>query len=108
MTGGDTANAKIIAVHEPEDSRITGRGNDKGLAAACADDPQRLLTDGDICSSSASEAYVWHGDSAQLIWDAPVTADMLLLWPAGSASVAGTSDSEGGSRSAASSLMTAP
>ena len=59
-------------------------------SAACGDDPQRLLTDGDICSSPSSETYIWAGDQARLTWDAPVTADMLMLWPAPGESVTGT------------------
>ena len=63
---------------------------DLTAAAVCGDDPQRLLTDGDICSASSSEAYAWPGDHAQLTWDTPVNADMLMLWPACGASLAGT------------------
>ena len=58
-------------------------------SAVCGEDPQRLLTDGDICSAAASEAYVWPGDYARLTWDAPVTADMLMIWPARGMSVTG-------------------
>ena len=59
-------------------------------SASCSNDPSQLLTDGDICSSAASDAYVWPGDFTQLNWDTPVTADMLMLWPARGTAVSGT------------------
>ena len=59
-------------------------------AAACAEDPKGLLTDGDTCQAASSANYVWQGSQARFTWDAPVTADLLLLWPAAGAPVAGT------------------
>lgn len=59
-------------------------------SAACAGDPAGLLTDGDICQSSASEEYVWQGSEARMTWETPVTADMLLLWPARGERASGT------------------
>lgn len=58
--------------------------------AACDDDPEGLLRDGDTCQAAASVAYVWQGDAARFTWSEPVTADMLLLWPALGEPIAGT------------------
>lgn len=48
-----------------------------------------LLTDGDTCQSAASAAYVFSGSEAVFTWDAPVTADMLLVYPAMDAPISG-------------------
>ncbi len=50
--------------------------------AACARDAQGLLTDGDYCISAASEAYIWRGSSVSYRWDEPVSADLLIIYPA--------------------------
>lgn len=44
-----------------------------------------LLIDGDTCVSAASAAYAWKGAEAELVWDTPVDADMIVLYPAGGA-----------------------
>ena len=56
--------------------------------AAC-DESALLLTDGDTCQSAASEAYVFTGSEAEFTWDAPVTADMLLVYPAQETALSG-------------------
>lgn len=58
--------------------------------ATCEADPDGLLRDGDTCQADASADYAWPGSEAGFAWDAPVRADMLLLWPAGGGAVAGT------------------
>ena len=63
--------------------------------AECADDPDGLLTDGDICQAKSSEAYVFAGTDAAFTWDAPVTADMLLIWPALGETISGTATIDG-------------
>lgn len=52
-------------------------------------DHAALLTDGDTCQSAASSAYVFSGSEARFTWDAPVTADMLLVYPAQDQSISG-------------------
>lgn len=48
-----------------------------------------LLTDGDTCQSAASAAYVFSGSEAVFTWEAPVTADMLLIYPAQNTAISG-------------------
>ena len=48
-----------------------------------------LLTDGDTCQSAASSAYVFTDSEAHFAWDAPVNADMLLIYSAGGAKLTG-------------------
>ena len=67
---------------------------DLGLAnhmtSAKSDTPDaQLLTDGDTCQSVASEAYTFTSSEASFSWDAPVTADMLLIYPAQGKAIAG-------------------
>ena len=64
-------------------------------AARCADDSDGLLRDGDTCQAAASADYVWQGGEARFTWDAPVAADMLLLWPALGEKLAGTATVDG-------------
>lgn len=49
-----------------------------------------LLTDGDTCQAASSAAYVYAGKEATFTWDAPVTADMLLVYPALDQAITGT------------------
>jgi len=56
---------------------------------AAASEADALLADGDTCQSAASAAYVWTGETAAFAWDAPVTADMLLLYPAQGSAISG-------------------
>ena len=58
--------------------------------ALCAEDPDGLLRDGDTCLAASSAAYVWQGSEAHFTWAEPVTADMLLLWPALGEPISGT------------------
>lgn len=58
-------------------------------AAKSSDEHASLLTDGDVCLSAASDAYVFTGSESVFTWDTPVTADMLLIYPAQSAPVSG-------------------
>ncbi len=59
------------------------------MAKAACDAQTALLTDGDICHSASSAAYVYSGSEAEFTWDTPVSADMLLIYPALGASVSG-------------------
>ena len=59
------------------------------IAAAKTDEDAQLLADGDTCQSTASAAYVFTGSQAVFTWDAPVEADMLLIYPALGESVSG-------------------
>lgn len=60
------------------------------MASAKSETPDaQLLTDGDTCQSVASEAYTFTGSEAAFAWDAPVTADMLLIYPAHGKPIAG-------------------
>ena len=52
------------------------------MRTATVDEQTALLTDGDTCQSVSSAAYVYAGNEAEFTWDAPVTADMLLVYPA--------------------------
>ncbi len=55
------------------------------LPQAKADDPAAaLLTDGDYGISPASKAYCWRiaAQGVTFTWDAPVTADSIILYPA--------------------------
>lgn len=56
--------------------------------AVCSEDAL-LLTDGDTCQSIASDAYVFTGSEAEFTWEAPVTADMLLIHPAQGSALSG-------------------
>ncbi|MBE5800618.1 MAG: hypothetical protein E7321_11835, partial [Clostridiales bacterium] len=58
-------------------------------AASCGDEHAALLTDGDTCQSAASSAYTFSGSEAAFTWDAPVSADMLLIYPAQGAAISG-------------------
>jgi len=67
---------------------------DLGLAnhmttAASETENAALLTDGDTCQSAASAAYVFAGSEAHFQWDAPVSADMILIYPAQGAALSG-------------------
>jgi len=60
------------------------------MKTAKSDTPDaHLLTDGDTCQSIASEAYTFTAGEAAFAWDAPVTADMLLIYPAQGKAIAG-------------------
>ena len=52
----------------------------KGMV--CGQDPEGLLTDGDTCAAKNSERWIFEGDRAEFVWDEPVRADMLLIFPA--------------------------
>ena len=67
---------------------------DLGLAnhmttAASETENAALLTDGDTCQSAASASYVFDGSEARFTWDVPVSADMLLIYPAQGAAISG-------------------
>lgn len=59
------------------------------MLCANTDGQGALLTDGDTCQSASSGAYAFSGSEACFTWDAPVTADMLLLYPAQGQAVSG-------------------
>ncbi len=55
-----------------------GRQNLALLANAPA-----ALTDGDTCVSASSKAYAWQGVQADFSWPAPVTSELIQIYPAG-------------------------
>ncbi len=57
--------------------------------AACEEDVDGLLTDGDLCMREGSEAWVWRGNSAVFRWPEGVRADLLLIWPAMGEAISG-------------------
>ena len=57
--------------------------------AVPAEENAALLTDGDTCQSVASEAYTFTGSEASFTWDAPVSADMILIYPAQGSAISG-------------------
>ena len=57
--------------------------------ALSTDENAGLLTDGDTCQSVSSAAYTFSGSEAVFSWDAPVSADMLLIYPAQGSPLAG-------------------
>ena len=57
--------------------------------AACAEDPEKLLTDGDICSREGSAAWVWHGREINFTWPEGVTAELLMIYPAEGQAISG-------------------
>ena len=50
--------------------------------AVCGEDPDGLLTDGDLCSREGSAAWVWHGREMTFAWPEDVTAELLMIYPA--------------------------
>lgn len=60
------------------------------MQTAACDEAAALLTDGDTCQSASSAAYVFAGSEASFTWDSPVTADMLLIYPALDAAISGS------------------
>ena len=58
--------------------------------ASCTGDDQGLLTDGDTCASAASAAWAWQGKNAAYHWEAPVAADLLIIYPAAGEALTGT------------------
>lgn len=56
---------------------------------AAAKDDDAPLADGDICQAASSSAYAWTGEQASFLWETPVQADMLLLYPAEGSAVTG-------------------
>lgn len=58
-------------------------------AAKSDNESALLLADGDTCQSAASEAYTFSGSEAAFAWDAPVEADMLLIYPAQGRAISG-------------------
>ncbi len=60
------------------------------MKTAACDDAAALLTDGDTCQAASSSAYVFTGSEAAFTWSAPVTGDMLLLYPALDQAITGT------------------
>ncbi len=60
------------------------------MKTAAATEQTALLTDGDTCQAASSAAYVYTGSAAEFTWDTPVTADMLLVYPALDQAITGT------------------
>lgn len=57
--------------------------------ADCAEDPEKLLADGDICCREGSAAWVWHGKECTFTWPEGVNAEMLLIYPAAGQELSG-------------------
>ena len=62
---------------------------DLGLVNHLAVFPHHLLADGDTCQSASSAAYVFAEPEAVFTFDAPVSADMLLIYPAQDSAIRG-------------------
>ena len=60
------------------------------IKIAITDDQHALLADGDTCQAASSAAYVYHAKDAAFTWRTPVTADMLLVYPALDQPISGT------------------
>lgn len=74
----------------PQLRPLTDLGLVNHMKTAKSDTPDaHLLTDGDTCQSIASEAYTFTAGEAAFAWDTPVTADMLLIYPAQGRAIAG-------------------
>lgn len=58
-----------------------GMINAAQTARVTSDGDTALLTDGDYCISEASKDYLWRGTACAFAWDAPITSDMLLIYP---------------------------
>ena len=50
--------------------------------AACTGDKKGLLSDGDFCYTTASADWVWKNKKAAFTWEKPVSASLLLIYPA--------------------------
>ena len=50
--------------------------------AICTGDQKGLLSDGDFCCTAASEDWVWKSKNAEFSWGKPVSASLLLIYPA--------------------------
>ncbi len=51
-------------------------------AAACEGDEKGLLSDGDFCFTSASAKWAWKNKNAEFVWEEPVSASLLVIYPA--------------------------
>lgn len=60
------------------------------MKTAACDASAALLADGDTCQGISSADYVYDGNEAAFIWESPVSADMLLIYPAFDHEIAGT------------------
>lgn len=60
------------------------------IRIAITDHQTALLADGDTCQSASSAAYVYHTKEAAFTWRTPVTADMLMVYPALDRAISGT------------------
>lgn len=60
------------------------------VSIAITDYQTALLADGDTCQSASSAAYVYHAKEAAFTWRTPVTADMLMVYPALDQALSGT------------------
>ena len=58
--------------------------------AACTGDKQGLLSDGDFCFTKTSSKWVWKNKNAQFVWKKPVSASLLLIYPAEGQRLKGT------------------
>lgn len=60
------------------------------IQSAVTDEQHALLADGDTCQTASSAAYVYTAKEACFTWPEPVTADMLMVYPALDQPVSGT------------------
>lgn len=51
-------------------------------AASCTGDSQGLLSDGDFCYTASSADWIWKNKKAEFNWEKPVSASLLLVYPA--------------------------
>ena len=57
--------------------------------AVCAEDPEGLLTDGDLCIRETSADWAWEGNVLTMTWPESVKAEMLLIYPANGQAISG-------------------
>ncbi|MBR6028041.1 MAG: glycoside hydrolase family 43 protein [Clostridia bacterium] len=74
----------------PQLRPLTDLGLVNRMAQALPEEATALLTDGDTCVAETSKPYLWRGTEAAFRWETPVTADLLMLWPAPGEAVSGT------------------
>ena len=57
--------------------------------AVCEEDPEGLLTDGDLCLRAESAAWVWYGQELNYAWPEDVMAELLMIYPAEGQAISG-------------------
>ena len=79
----------------PQLRPLSEAGLTEHLRAASLTGTDALLADGDLCVAASSAAYVWRGTVFSVAWPKPVTADLLLIYPAYGEAISGTATING-------------